>query len=202
MKKQVVVIHGGDNFGTHEEYIAFLKEFAIKSLDFFLHTGWKQSLQDKLGSQYEVIRPEMPNAFNARYEEWKIWFEKLIPLLNPNVILVGHSLGGIFLAKYLSENKISKKILATFFIAAPFDEEDAEYELLDFNLPPSLKLLAEQGGKIFLYHSQDDNQVPFSDIYKYQKELPNAVVRIFTDKGHFNQADFPELISDIKSLQS
>lgn len=200
MKKQVVVIHGGDNFGTHEEYIAFLKEFAVDSLDFFLHVGWKHYLQEKLGVEYEVIRPEMPNKFNARYEEWKIWFEKLLPLLNQETILVGHSLGGIFLAKYLSENKLTNSILGTILIAAPFDEKDTDYALLDFNLPTSLKLLEEQGGKIFLYHSKDDSQVPFVDLAKYQKALPKAEARIFDSKGHFNQSDFPELIADIKSL--
>ena len=46
---------------------------------------------------------------NARYEEWKIWFERMIPFLNDNVILVGHSLGGIFFVKYLSENLLPIK---------------------------------------------------------------------------------------------
>ncbi|MBX4199012.1 alpha/beta hydrolase [Candidatus Parcubacteria bacterium] len=200
MKKQVVVIHGGDNYGTYEAYIASLKEFVVDSLEYFMKQGWKDSLESSLGDEYKVIRPEMPNKFNARYEEWRIWFEKLLPLLDQEIILVGHSLGGIFLAKYLSENKLAKRIHGTFLIAAPFDEEDADYELVDFNLPPSLKLLEEQGGKIFLYHSKDDKQVPFKDIAKYAKAIPNAVVRTFKDKGHFNQKEFPELVSDIKSL--
>src|SRR4026208_1089333 len=102
MKKQVVVIHGGDAFETHSEYIAFLKEYVVDSLKFFTDTRWKARLQTDLEEEYEVISPKMPNAFNARYEEWKIWFEKLIPLLDNEVILVGHSLGGIFIAKYLS----------------------------------------------------------------------------------------------------
>lgn len=192
MKKQVVVIHGGDNFGTQDEYINFLKEFKIDSLDYFRKRGWKKDLQSKLGDEYDVILPEMPNKFNAKYEEWKIWFDKLLPLLDDNIIFVGHSMGGIFLAKYLAENKLEKSIRGTFLIAAPFED--------DFHLPQDIKLLAEQGGKIFLYHSKDDAQVPFNELTKYQKALPNATVRIFEDRGHFNQEEFPELVEDIKGL--
>src|SRR4051812_10882369 len=108
MKKQVVVIHGGDTFGTYEEYIAFLKDFAIDSLEYFMKMGWKDTLQESLGGAYQVILPKMPNKINAKYVEWKVWFEKLLPLLNNEIILIGHSLGGTFLAKYLSENKLPK----------------------------------------------------------------------------------------------
>jgi hypothetical protein len=51
----------------------------------------------------------MPNPMNARYNEWKILFKKIVLLLDDNVILIGHSLGAIFLVKYLSENKFPKK---------------------------------------------------------------------------------------------
>lgn len=192
MKKQVVVIHGGDTFDTQDEYINFLKEFKIDSLDYFRKRGWKKDLQSKLGDEYDVILPEMPNKFNAKYEEWKIWFDKLPPLLDDNIILVGHSMGGVFLAKYLAEDRLEKSIRGTFLIAAPFEG--------DFHLPQDIRLLAEQGGKIFLYHSKDDTQVPFNELTKYQKALPNATARIFDNRGHFNQEEFPELVEDIKGL--
>ena len=63
----------------------------------------------------------MPLQDNAKYEEWKILFERYIPHLKDNVILMGNSLGGIFLAKYLSENKFPKKILSTYLTCPPFD---------------------------------------------------------------------------------
>ncbi len=64
----------------------------------------------------------MPNKTNAQFEEWKIWFEKFIPFLNDGVILVGHSLGGVFLAKYLSENKFPKKIGGVFLVSAVYEK--------------------------------------------------------------------------------
>lgn len=200
MKKQVVVIHGGDSFDTHEEYISFLKSFEIDSLDYFTGNNWKTTLQERLGDNFEVILPRMPNPFDARYAEWRIWFDKLVPFLNDGVVFVGHSLGGIFLAKYLLENKFLKTITATILISAPFDGEGDEESLVDFTLPPSLELFEKQGGQIFIYHSKDDTSVLPIQCDKYKKALPSAKVMMFEDRGHFTQEEFPELVENIRNL--
>lgn len=141
----------------------------------------------------------MPNGKNAKYKEWQIWFEKIIPLLNREIILVGHSMGGIFLAKYLSENRFPKTILATILVAAPFNEEGGE-SLGDFSLPKSLARFEKQSREIFLIYSTDDPSVPFSKLEKYKKALPNAKTLIFKDKGHFRQETFPEIVELIKNI--
>lgn len=198
MKKQVVVIHGGDTFDSYEDYLVFLNSFEVDKESLCLK-GWKSSLQAELGEDYEVLCLRMPNQFNAKYLEWKIWFVKYIPFFNQEVILVGHSLGGIFLAKYLADNTIDKTIKAVFMIAAPFDNVDT-YSLADFSLPSSLDLIEKQVKNIFLFQSEDDPVVPFSEITKYQVQLPSVQTRIFKDKGHFNQETFPELVDEIRKI--
>lgn len=37
--KQILVIHGGDSFGTEERYISFLKNFEIENLEYFKDRG-------------------------------------------------------------------------------------------------------------------------------------------------------------------
>lgn len=195
--KQVLVIHGGDAFATYEEYIEFLNDCSVDLTD-GRKRGWKARLIEVLGPDFEVTLPKMPNAQNAKYAEWKLWFEKYIPLLDDEVMLVGHSFGGSFLAKYLSEESFPKKIRATFLIAAPYDH-DSEREVVEFVLPESLALLERQGGKIHLYHSTDDPVVDFSELQKYIDAFPKAVVKTFDDRGHFNQETFPEIVEDIKA---
>ncbi len=200
MKQQVIVIHGGTSFDTYADYIAFLKrrELTIEKL-----TGgddWKASLPLKLGDGFEVLLPKMPNGANARYVEWCIWLGRCIPFLNGDVILIGHSLGGIFLAKYLSEHIFPQSVKATLLVAAPFDDTATVESLTDFALPTSLVKLAAQGGVIYLIHSQDDPVVPIEQVAKYQQALPRAKPMIFADRGHFNQANFPELVTLIQSL--
>lgn len=194
--KQVIAIHGGDAFPTYEEYIEYLKR---EEVDPYRGKGWKANLPAALGEEYEVLQPRMPNPMNAKYVEWKIWFEKFFPYLKENVILLGHSMGGIFLAKYLSENEFPKKVTATFLIAAPF-EDDGGRPIVEFNLPASLEKFQEQGGKIFLYQSADDPVVNALEVEKYKKALPLAEVRMFSDRGHFNQEEFPEIVEAIKAL--
>lgn len=198
MKKQIVIIHGGYTFGTYEEYLDFLKKYQIDIERYKTKKDdWKPWLRDELGDDYEVILPVMPNKTNAQYEEWKLWMDKLVPFLIDDVILIGRSMGGSFIAKYLSENKFSKKIKAVFLVSAMFDYDDDGNSLQTFSLPENLDL---QTDKIYLYHSKDDAIVPFRSMDKFKSKLPNAVTRVFEDRGHINQETFPELVEDIKGL--
>jgi predicted alpha/beta hydrolase family esterase len=196
--KQIFIIHGGNAFETYDEYLSYLKEKEI-TLEKLMFKDWKRNMSQDLGKEYDVIMPQMPNSQNARYCEWKIWFEKLIPLMSESVMLIGHSLGGIFLAKYLSENSFPKKIKATFLVAAPYNTEK-QHPLVDFLLSDNLSQFEKQGGEIYIYQSRDDEVVPYTNALSYQKALPKAHIKLFDDRQHFNQVQFPELLADIGSL--
>ncbi len=198
MKKQVVVIHGGMVFGVYEEYLEFLRNYKI-DLEKLKRGNWKEALQKDLGEEYEVISPKMPSKYNAKYEEWKIWLGNFFPFLSDGVIMIGSSLGSMFLAKYLAENDFPVKISQLHLLAGPLDDESNEH-LGDFKLSGDLEKISEQVEKIFLYHSQDDPVVPFSELEKYAEKLPKAQKMIFKDKGHFNkEMKIPELIENIKN---
>ena len=197
MKKQIIIIHGGNTFDTYKQYILDLKSLKI-DFEKMMSKGWKDNMKKSLGIGFEVILPKMPNAFNAKYLEWKIWFQKMVPFFENKIVLVGHSLGGIFLAKYLSENKVPKEILATFLVAAPYNDKDSEYSLVDFTLKKDLSLLQNQSGKLFIYQSKDDDVVSFANFERYKKALPDAIFREFANKKHFRQKNFPEIIQEIK----
>jgi len=118
-KTQILFIHGGMTFKNKKDYLKFLKTREI-SVD--KKIKWNgEYLDKKLGKDFQIIRPRMPLQDNSKYEEWKIHFEKHFPYLRNNIILIGESLGAIFLVKYLSENRFPKKILSTYLVGAPFD---------------------------------------------------------------------------------
>ncbi len=198
-KHQVIFIHGGETFDSYQEYLAALEHMTIDI--YKLDTKkWKETLAPRLGNDFKVHLLEMPNKLNAKYTEWKIWFDKFLPYVKDNVILIGHSLGGIFLAKYLAENLFPKRVKGLFLIAAPFDDRDTTESLADFILPKSLKNVDENVQNIFLYHSKDDPVVRFEDVQKYQVALSRAQLRVFEDKKHFVMEEFSELMNDIKRL--
>ena len=198
-KTQVIALHGGETFDSYDKYLENLRKQEID----FVRLGkkdWKAALGEKLGEQFHVITPEMPNKKNAKYLEWKIWFDKIAPFLQDGCILIGHSLGGIFLVKYLAEERIAGKIKGLFLIAAPYDSADFEDSLADFVVPGNLENTAKQVEQIFIYHSKDDPVVPLVDADKYKKALPKAEINILDGRQHFNQPEFPELVEKIKGL--
>lgn len=197
-KQQVLLIQGGSCFDNYTDYISYLKTGRKIDLDRLkIRKTWKNTLDTKLGDNYQVFLPEMPNKLNAHYKEWSIWFSRIINLLDNNLIIIGHSLGGIFLAKFFSKNIINKKIKSLILISAPFDKAGDE-SLADFVLTKPLTLLSKQCQNIYLIQSKDDKVVPFAQVKKYQEQLPNAKLISFEDRGHFNQDSFPKLIKLIK----
>lgn len=197
--KQIVVIHGGDAFDSYEAYFEHLKEVKVW-LEDFERKSWKSWLYGELGQDYQVFPLRMPNANNAKYSEWKLWFEKYLPFLNDGVVLLGHSLGGIFLAKYLAENQLPIRVQATLLVAPPFDTDNEAGSLGDFVLPGSLEKLSEHGGAIHIFHSEDDTVVPYQEIDKYANKLPSATLHRFSDRGHFISETFPEVLDVIRNL--
>lgn len=198
MKKQVVIIHGGNTFDSYDEYLAYLESKTL-SLEDLRRSDWKKWLPDALGEEYEVLFPRMPNGNNAKYAEWKILFKKLLPLLNDGVLLIGHSLGGVFLAKFLSEEESPVSIDGLFLIAAPAESSEKE-SLADFALITDLKKCSDTIPHTFIYHSKDDHIVPFKDALWYREQLPGATFRELDGLGHLNQETFDELLEDIKSV--
>jgi len=197
MKKQIVVIHGGDSFETREKFLDALKNWEVTRESFLPKHDWKGNLQKDLGEKYEVLSPRMPNKQNAKYDEWKIWLERLLPFVENGVILIGHSMGGLFLTKYLSENTFSKKIGALFLVASPYDLGG---KVREFRLASGLQEVWGQCQNIHIFQSEDDPLVAMAEAKKYQEAWPGAKMHIFTDRGHFNQETFPELVEEIKKL--
>ena len=99
MKKkiQILYIHGGMTFKNRKDYLSYLKN---KEISIEKKIRWSDDYLDKeLGKNFEIIRPRMPLQEDAKYEDWKIWFERYIPLLRNNVILIGGSFGRNFSRK-------------------------------------------------------------------------------------------------------
>ncbi len=188
--KQIVIVHGGSSFNNYENYLNNLKNSQLH----YERLLWVQKWRDWLAQEIvvaDVLLPDFPNKQNADYTEWKIYFEKLLSLLRNDIQLVGYSLGAMFLAKYLHESPLSKPVRRLVLVSPCYDDESVE-DLGSFQVT-SATGLETSAKEIHLFHSKDDPVVPFTELAKFQRDLPTATVHIFEDRNHFFQPTFPEL---------
>lgn len=204
MKKQVFFVGGGNAFSKYDDFLQSLQTATIRNLPTSQKMDiWTTTLVDDLGDDFEVFLPAMPNKQNAQYQEWKIWFERHFEYLHDEVVLVGWSLGGMFLAKYLTENSLAYKIKALFLLAAPCGACSGEKgnDCGSFQFAPEiLSKLADKAEKVDIWHSKDDFVVPYQHALVYKQYLPEATLVSFEDKNHFLVPEFPELVNKIKAL--
>jgi len=186
MKKQILFIQGGGE-GAYEE-----------------DEKLAAYLRNALGAAYEVRYPQMPNESDPDYEPWKGQIKNELAALEGEVILVGHSLGSSFMLKYLAEEKIEKRIAGIFLMAAPYWGGDGwQYEGYErIVLPEGFASKLPPGVPIFLYHSRNDEIVPFAHLALYAGKLPQAAIRALDGGGHQFNNDLSQVASDIANVSS
>ena len=204
VKKNIILIGGGDSFSDREDFLQYLRTTDMRDLPSENdRKSWKQWVKAELGEEYYFDMPLMPNKENAKYDEWKIWFERHLDVVEESVLLVGLSLGAQFLAKYLIENDVKVDIEGLFLLAGPcgyFDDPDG-MDCASFAFDQTdLHKIQDKVGKITIMHSKDDFVVPYDHALKYKEALPEAELVTFTDKNHFLVEELPELVEKIKSL--
>ena len=195
----MLTVHGGMTFKNEKDYLRYLR---TKKISTSKKVRWVPGYLEKaLGKKFEVISPRMPLQDFARYRDWAVLFKRYLALLKGEFILVGSSLGGVFLAKYLSENKLQKKALSVYMVCPPFDNTLIGEDLVGgFNLKSDLSLIEKSCKNLYLMFSRDDDVVPVAHADKYRKKLPNARIIVYRSKnGHFDIPKFPEIIRLIKA---
>ncbi len=183
MSKNVLFIHGAGDGGYEADKLL------------------AASLRKELGPAYKVHFPKMSQDETKSFfgSDWPKQIGEAISSIKGEVILAGHSLGASMLLKYLSENKIKKKIAGVFLAAPPFWSGDEDWvqplklrEDFHHNLPKNVP--------IFVYQCKDDEEVPFSQYNRYKQILKGATFREIKNGGHQFNNDLSIVATDIKSL--
>jgi tRNA nucleotidyltransferase/poly(A) polymerase/predicted alpha/beta hydrolase family esterase len=186
-KPMIVMVSGGETFETYEDYIEDLRTQELRLGGISLWPGW---LEKEVEPWYNFFKVSRPNSDNAQYEEWKIRFERCQEFFSGELVLIGWSLGAIFLLKYLSQERHDLDITEVHLVAPPYPHCDS------FSLQDGWKLQGITSDRVHVYHSQDDCIVPFIEGKQLAQDLnlmgDNFVE--FEDRSHFLQKKFPELL--------
>ena len=160
------------------------------------------SLQRALGAAHEIRYPKMPDENDPDYGKWKPVIAKELASIEGVAIVIGHSLGGSFLLKFLVEERPPNKIAGIFLIATPYwGGEGWRYEGYErVELPRDFSSSLPREARIFMYHSRNDEIVPFAHLALYAGKLPQARTRSL-ERGHQLNNDLSEVVADIESLR-
>lgn len=159
-------------------------------------------LKNAVGAEYAVRYPKFSGLEDVAYETWKHEIEAELAASGCPEIVVAHSLGGAAVLKYLSEGRGDLQLAGLFLVATPYKCKDGEWGADDFALQVDFASTLPRIGAIFMYHSDNDEWVPFAHLAQWAKKLPGSTIRQFTDRGHsFSEPEFAELMDDIASLR-
>ncbi len=206
MKQQFIFINGGEPKENFESYHDMLRKLEYNPYEEnFL--SWNKTLWKKLWENWEYLRAPLHDRDFADYEAWKIMFEKMIPYFNSEIYLWASSLGWAFILKYIWENdgildsRTWKKIkIKKLFMLAACIENTPKETLWSFafDLEQVYSRVSRWCDMIYIYHSHDDQVVPFEQSLKLNSYFPEAIFQEFYNKGHFHrEAELPEIIEDI-----
>lgn len=185
--KNAILVHG---MPSKEEY--FSDKYPSVS-----NSHWFPWLQKQLLIRNIITQtPEIPDSYKPEYRKWKKEFERFD--VNEDTILVGHSCGGGFLLRWLTENeiKVNKLILVAPWLD-PKRKDTATF--FDFTIDNKLK---SRINNIHIFVSTDDESDMLTSFEIIKKALPGAIIHEFHDKGHFTYGEmktekFPELLKII-----
>jgi predicted alpha/beta hydrolase family esterase len=185
--KNAIIIHG-----TCDESEYFSNKYPSLSNSHWLPWLQKQLLINNIFTQ----TPEMPEAFKPEYKKWKEEFERFD--INESTILIGHSCGGGFLLRWLSENKV--KIDKLILIAPWLDpQREKTTDFFDFKID---KDIMNRANSIYLFISKDDDKDILESVSIIKNNIADINYREFDDYGHFCYSHmktdkFPELLNSI-----
>jgi predicted alpha/beta hydrolase family esterase len=182
MQRQVLFIQGAGQ-GTYAEWDNRLVD----------------SLMEKLGRDYEIRYPRMPNEADPTYLTWKRALEKEFADLNDGTILIGHSVGATVLINAIAADQPQFKAGGIFLVSGPFIGKGG---WPSGDIEPKDELGAElpEGVPIYLYHGSDDEIVPIAHVELYAEAIPQAIIRRLEGRDHQLNDDLKEVAEDILSL--
>jgi predicted alpha/beta hydrolase family esterase len=131
----------------------------------------------------DLIVPVMPAALDPTPEGWLDGMEAALRPLDPDAVIIGHSLGGSTALKWIAERAPGFRAHSFLGLAMPhWGPEGWNYPGF---CPPDGYAAATSGlGRLVLAGAQDDDTVDIAHLDLYARDLPQARLIRLADGGH------------------
>ncbi len=152
-----------------------------------------EKIKHELNDSSLFHAPSMPNPNSPDCQSWMEALDANVHKSAGPLILIGHSLGGSVILKYLSENIVETEIQHVLLLAVPFWGSQgwniSSYHLKNENIDQLLNF-----NNINFFHCLDDKVVPASHLKEHLNLIPHAEGQIFKTGDHY----FTDCIGKIK----
>ena len=159
---------------------------------------WLRSELEKL--EYKVIVPTFPTPENQNLENWLEIVTPHLSELDSESVLVGHSIGAVFLFSILE--KLHEPVQNTVFVSdflhdlgnEDFDKINNTFYNKDFDW----ERIRNNSQNISVFHGDNDPYVPVKEAGDLAEKL-GVKVRLIKEGGHLNESagytEFSDLLS-------
>lgn len=170
--------------------------------------GWRPWLKASLEQAgWEVVNPAMPDTNTPTQETWLAKLTEAIGEPNNETFLVGHSLGGITILRYLESLPEDESIGGVILVAGfsnnlTVDGYKGELNSF-FTMPIDWLAVNARCDQFFILHSKDDRWVNESNYHELIDKL-NANGELQTGFKHYSGDDgiteLPVLLDELEKM--
>ena len=172
------------------------------------HPGenWFPWLKQELAKEgYDATIPQFPTPEGQSLEAWLKVLKEYESSIQGNTVLIGHSLGGLFLLRLLE--RLKEPVRAVFLVSAPIGVKpiknwDGDYAFSDgFNF--DWEAIKSNAGTSTVYHSDNDPYVSLGNGEELARQL-GIELTFIPDSGHFNASagytKFERLLGEVNRV--
>jgi len=177
------------------------KVFIIHGFQGAPNGGWRPYLMREL-EKHDIYACSlsMPSPEAPKLDEWLEEIKHYVDInKNDEIYLVGHSLGGTAILRYLEKYTLSN-IKGVILVSAPCNQNTHE-KIRDFlsNDFDWIKM-KNKVSRVVVIHGDDDPLVPISEAQKISQELKGELVIVPSGKHLNESAGFTELPEALSAL--
>ena len=183
---KAIIIHGMSDKKSHY----------VSAADSQSNRHWIPWLQQQLiANDILAQTPEMPIPYEPNYERWLSVFKQFE--VDEDTTLVGHSCGGGFLVRWLTENNV--KVRKVILVAPWIDPAHTVEMFTDFCVGNDLVTKTVKG--IIVFNSDNDDASIHESVKIIRGANKEIKYREFHNYGHFvlkhmETREFPELLEE------
>ncbi|XP_036403512.1 serine hydrolase RBBP9 [Megalops cyprinoides] len=158
--------------------------------------GWAKTEINKMPDMICLLK-NMPDPVTARESLWLPFMEKEMGC-DEQTVIIGHSSGAAAAMRYAETHKVHSIVLVGAYTSDLGDKNERESGY--FSRPWEWVKIRENCAHIVQFGSTDDPFLPWSEQQAVADGL-QAQLHKYTDRGHFQNTHFPELILAVHKLR-